>query len=526
MTQVQYRLANNPLPGKTLLLPWIVCSILAISLLVYMTRWGIGTSPDSAAYLGIASNLLAGKGLTVPYGQHADAVTAHFPPLYPIFLALGRIFHEDLIIATRWLHISLFTANLLIAGFLYRRLVSKANWLPGLALLPLAVSGTMLRLHYMAWSEALFLFFGFLSILLTLRGISGRNIWWLAAGGIAAGAATLTRYAGATFVVTIGLGVLIFSIGTFRRRITNALFSVFPSVILLISWFILSGVAGGRQQVRVVSFHLPGMQTIQQAVDTMSGWLLIPGQTPGIIKSLVLVIFFLVLVLLAIIFRSRRLATQSTGASFLAIFVLIYPLFLLLTVTFLDANLPLDARILSPVLVAGVGLVVYSLGLALNAKFTSRLPSTGILVFCALLHSSITVIGKLDLIRDAHDYGIGFTRKQWQESQLISIVGQVSDEILIYTNTAEGIYLNTGKSARPLPRKINPMVGKENSAFPYELTDVYQQVKNGSAVIAYFYSVNSPALLTRDEVHGFINGLSYIDTPDGLYIGNLVFRDG
>ncbi len=503
----------------------MVCSILAISLMLYTTRWGIGTSPDSAAYLGIASNLIAGEGLTVPYGQNAGAVTAHFPPLYALFLALGSNLNEDLILAARWLHASLFAANLLVVGFLFQRMVRRPIWLPGLALLPLAASGTMQRIHYMAWSEALFLVFGFLSLLLTLVGISNRNLWWIIAGGIAAGAASMTRYAGLTFAATIGLGVLVFYYGDLRRRITNAFISVIPSVIMLTGWFVFSGVTGGRQQVRAVSFHLPGIQSLQQAVDTIGGWLLVPGQASGLIKSLVLVIFFLALLLLVIKFRTRSPETQSATASLLALFVLIYGLFLFLSATFFDANLPMDARILSPVLIAGLGLVVYSLGLALNDKYSSRWAAIGILVFCALLYSGINVLGSVELIRDAHQNGIGFTRDQWQKSQLISFVNQASDEVIIYTNTAEGIYLNTGKSARPLPQKINPMLGIENLTLQNELTDVYQQVKTGGAVIAYFNAVNSPALLTREEVRRLTNDLPYIETPDGLFVGNSIFKD-
>src|SRR4030042_2103472 len=67
------------------------------------TRWGIGASPDSVAYLGVAHNLMSGRGLSLPFGDLADTPLTRFPPLYPMLLAgLGQV-AGDPVVAARWL---------------------------------------------------------------------------------------------------------------------------------------------------------------------------------------------------------------------------------------------------------------------------------------------------------------------------------------------------------------------------------------------------------------------------------------
>src|SRR5690606_15935944 len=84
------------------------------------TRWGIGTSVDSVAYLHGASTLAAGTGEPALV-QHA--------PLYSFLLAAGARLGVDPMAGARWLNALTFGINIFLVGFLIRRSVSDAPWL-------------------------------------------------------------------------------------------------------------------------------------------------------------------------------------------------------------------------------------------------------------------------------------------------------------------------------------------------------------------------------------------------------------
>ena len=74
-------LRNSPI---TLLLYGL--AIIGVICLLYVTNWGIGTSPDSAAYIASARNLTTGKGLTIPTASGLDTPMNFRAPLYPLVL--------------------------------------------------------------------------------------------------------------------------------------------------------------------------------------------------------------------------------------------------------------------------------------------------------------------------------------------------------------------------------------------------------------------------------------------------------
>ncbi|OUC07239.1 hypothetical protein RY27_16060, partial [Litorilinea aerophila] len=114
----------------------MVLALAGAGAVLYATAWGLGASPDSAAYIGVARNLLAGRGLGVPFGQTADVPLTHFPPLYSLALALvGGLSGTDPWLSGRWLQAALLALSVLgVGGMAYglARRSGRAALLAGL----------------------------------------------------------------------------------------------------------------------------------------------------------------------------------------------------------------------------------------------------------------------------------------------------------------------------------------------------------------------------------------------------------
>src|SRR5262245_38410829 len=94
---------------------------LAVVLLLFATRPGLGVGPDSTTYLDAARHLRQGEGLVVLEGSHGTRPLSHYPPLYPALLALAGTASADALAGARALHALLFGVNVLLVGLLIRR---------------------------------------------------------------------------------------------------------------------------------------------------------------------------------------------------------------------------------------------------------------------------------------------------------------------------------------------------------------------------------------------------------------------
>ena len=69
-------------------------------LVLFASPWGIGLSPDSVQYIQAARNLRLGFGLSI-WGKQGYQPLTHFPPLYPLILAVAASSRETIL---AWAH--------------------------------------------------------------------------------------------------------------------------------------------------------------------------------------------------------------------------------------------------------------------------------------------------------------------------------------------------------------------------------------------------------------------------------------
>ena len=511
-------------PSPLKWLPLVGWVLLACGLLVFTTRWGIGTSPDSAIYIGTANNLLASRGLTTLLGDSPGKLLVHYPPLYPLVLAAAGLMGNDLLETARWLHVGLFTANLVVAWLLLGKLAPQTIWLPGLALFPLAISNTMLTLHFMAWSEPLFLLFGFAGLYLLSSGLGSNKPSLLILSGFLAGLSALTRYAGFAFVIATVAATVLLTAGDLRRKLAWGVLTGIPGVVLMGSWLVYTRITASDLSIRSLTFHPPGFDHLRQGLNTLAGWLLLPAQAPGWLKALILVAIVAFVAFAMIYFRkgvkSKEMLTSRTAASVLMVFIGSYVGFLLLSLTLVDANTPLDERILSPLLFAGLGILTYTLGLSLPINKPYYPGFVALLVTGALLYTTTSLLRSASAFVENSIYGIGFSHQHWRDSAIIAEVDRLPEKTIIYTNSPEGIYLHTQRSVLDLPRKMDAIRQRANPEYADQIQSLKTQVICGGALVVYFTAVQSTTLPSPAELQAFNAWTDQVDFEDGFILGN------
>lgn len=186
--------------------------VLAIAGAVYISALPahrVGTWTDDGFYISLAHSLAAGKGMRLIHlpGQPASAVV---PPGFPLLLSPVAWLLPDRVPAFQWVSLLFALATL---PLFYRLAASRLPSTLALAALVLfALNPTIVSASTWVMSEAPFVFFLLLSVMVVERLVAARPVasWPLLVGaGLATAALLLMRYFGLPVVGTIVLYVLI-----------------------------------------------------------------------------------------------------------------------------------------------------------------------------------------------------------------------------------------------------------------------------------------------------------------------------
>jgi hypothetical protein len=174
-------------------------------------------------------------------------------------------------------------------------------------------------------------------------------------------------------------------------------------------------------------------------------------------------------------------------------------IFLIFSISFVDANTPLDSRILSPLYVSGIVIVLFLLD-----KFLTLIPKQtllkGIFVSFGLLILSSNIWNGSTLVVDAYRTGIGFNSLAWKNSDILREVEKIPQDVVIYSNAPEAIYFHFNRPAVSLPRKIMSTTRQVNENFNYEMTEMKASIDQGRGIVIYFSALNRPTLLSEVEL--------------------------
>lgn len=511
----------------------LVLALLGFFSVIISTRWGIGASPDSVVYIVGARNLAQGEGFkTISEGGEAKVIT-HHAPLYSVALALIDLGGPDPIQGGRGLNALLFGGNILLVGLLLQELLpgqtAQARLAPiigaGLILFP----AMLVEIHSMAWSESLFIFLTLAGFWALSRSIANDSRALLAGSAVLIALAFLTRYIGAVLVATGVLSIMLFSAQPVRRRLTDGLIFGLISAGPMAIWLLRNALTGDSATSRELLFHPITRQQVGWALTTLGSWVLVPETSPGWLKLLPYLPIGLVGMAVVIAGHRQyqlpsnwpRWATLSGLPSMiriLLVFIPSYLAFLLLSLTFLDANTPLDSRILSPVYVTGVILAVYFLAEGLNGLRRPAVIRYALLGFSFVFLAALAV-RSLSYIQDSFAIGIGFTSRWWRESPTLAALQIYSPETIVYSNAPEALYLYTDLKVRPMPKKYESANQRYNPAYDAELKALKEQMMLERSIIVYFDPMIRSTLPGEQEILEILGLNVLVQTADGVIYG-------
>ena len=463
----------------------IIIAGIAGSLLIWgMMSHGPGVSPDSAIYIGTAQNLLAGRGLTLD-----GAPMNHFPPLYPLMLAIGGWFTHDATRAAQVLAALGFGANIVLVGWSVQLATGRNASAVLAAILLFGVSESGLYLHGMAWSEAPFLFFTLSGLLALATAVSRGTRPLLVLGAALFALAMVTRYAGMMLVVPLTVAALLPGYWSWRERLRNMLAMDAVAVAPLGACMIRNHLVAHGATDRVVAMHLVDADLLTQLVTTLNDYLL-PTDADVWVKGAFVLCAAVMLVWGVITTRrsehrhSMTPSIASTLSLLSLVFIGAYVAFLLVSISFLDATTPLDDRILFPVFgVVVVAMVVIAWRVAHRAR---RRAIWLAFLACAAVSIVVRAPSALSGIGDVRRDGVGYMSDGWKQSDMLAQVRRLPADLVVYSNAQDAIEFLTGRAAEWLPDDELWESARPNPEYAKQRDGMCGQVMNGKAVVAYF----------------------------------------
>jgi hypothetical protein len=271
---------------------------------------------------------------------------------------------------------------------------------------------------------------------------------------------------------------------------------------------------------RQIAFHPIGKAHFQQALATAAAWFAIPEQADGWVKVGALAILGLVILSAILLYgKNKPLGTDKSWmpitpevVKISAISILTYVCFLFVSISLIDANTPLDQRLLSPVFVLLLILIAFSMSPRSEIGAGRWAARSVMLLVCIFLAGPLQ--RTYALCRESRDRGLGFNAIHWSQSLLIREIAS-SRSTRIYSNLPDAVYYLAGKDALKIPAFFSKVTSSLNAHYGQDILKMRTDLDQGGMLV-YFHSNGRAG---SDEMRRLIQDLHlrlFHDYPDGV----------
>jgi 4-amino-4-deoxy-L-arabinose transferase-like glycosyltransferase len=483
-------------------------------LLYTSMRFGPGVSPDSVVYLQTAESLLAGRGFTA-YGEPMT----HFPPFYSIVLAFAGLLPVRLMAVARLIQPAIFVLNAALFMFAVWTASRRSIWPAVAGGGFFLTSAQMLHVHSFVWSEGLFYLLLLSGYLLLAYYLASQRRTLLILAAILTGLAILTRYAGFALLPPMVLMLMIAPSRPLRRKIQDAALLMTVALTPIAAWMIrnlLVDQAAANRELAVHLFEQRHLNRFYQSVTTFF-W---PSNLPDIPSTSFALVFFGGLIVIAVLYLRKNLQydTPPSRAFYLVSlhlsFAVVYLVFLIVSISFVDAAIPMDFRLLLPFFGAIViSLIAMVSDLVSGSKLRYR-------IWAPLALATVIFLGYQ--VQDAARHhqrlsheGLGYQNTDWIASRTVDYLQSIPhDNLIIYSNGRGGIAHRVGFDTFLLPRKFSATSLRPNEQYQNDMDEMCAAVRSG-AMIVYFQRISRDFNPTAAEIE------AHCKLPPAL-----VFNDG
>ena len=430
----------------------IICGVLigTLYIVALVARHGIGVTTDSVHYLAAARNLATTGDLTTYTGQPLVSYAPFLSFLCAIGFAAGvQPEHFAMIINL----VSYIVVIWVIRVWLDEVIGEHKS---AFAVAATVLSPPMLWVVSFVLSEPLF-------IAVTLVAL--RNLWqfvrteetrYLVCSSVWSALAMLTRYIGASLVVSGILFLLVHRYSQLRTRILHAILYGFMSGLPVILWLIRNKSSAGSLFGDRESSNYPMTEILSDSFNTLLGWFLpdrVVGSPIGYVLGGIAILLLLFLMYRAALRWHQMPEAVSAKIAILALFVGSYSLLLVLssaTVKFAH----LDTRYWSPIYAPLILLVTTLFYVTATSNRWFKTIRTTILALSVLWSISGLGVAARFLWLGYPNWWTGMvTNTKFKSSETISYIRREQPDGAIYSNYPEHLYYLTGVVSFWLPRK-------------------------------------------------------------------------
>lgn len=465
---------------KIFILALSLFALLGASCLLYATRFGAGLPSDSIVFTALARRLLQGHGLTlIDFYQTVDPVS-RFPPLYPLLLAASTYFGLDVFEGARALNVGLFFMNIMLVGLIAYRLTDRSIACSLLSTFLFMWSVDVLTYHSLALSEVPFLFFLSLAFLSMLEYLESGGTSWYLLSALASGLSVATRYAGLGWIGAASVALMVLLPKKEKSSQFKAVLFAGVGLLPFAAWSLRNRHFHTEMIGRSLSVHaFWGMDQWQNFKKMLGVYI----ANDSHLQFLFLLMACCVIGALGIrLWRSRH--TLTKGWKLALFFIVGYTAMLLLTATFLQADLFfVNDRLFLPIHVFFIVFAVQSLYRA------GEQCSVGVLFGRTILFGVCVffLLGGFLWINTTKYDGQDYASRVFKESPLIRKIQQLPPQIdKVYTNLPWPIELYTDKRCSLLPLKVNNSDLKPNGHLESDLRQMLDVMSDGETALVFF----------------------------------------
>ena len=432
-----------------------------------------GCPLNSVRYIQAAHNFTSGAGLST-WDEAGFQPLTHFPPLYPLILAIAA---SSLQLAAAWAHslqALLFAANIASLGLIAWYYSPGKRWLGIIAAITACLALPLLEIHAWAWSEPLFLLLATWALFALYRHLEKpENLWLLCAAGLAA-LACLARYLGFAVVLAGVLAILLLSRKPLKSRLVDLLVFSAISLLPVSIWLVSGALLGSASAERMLAYHPLSLAQIKTIILVMTTWLAPLSLSNRARLWLAILLAVSSLSVAILLYKRRGLAPRWRQLAFLSIITGSYLLALAVSLSVFDASTPLDNRILSPLFAAFLLLVICLLGAALEHN---RLPGRVVLIVCFIWMAATYSIQAAHFLKGWRQQGLGYSSPRWIYSETLTGLRGLASQGPIYSNFPDAITFFTGHAAYSLPLEFNPFTLTVNPQLAAEIQRMGDTIK-------------------------------------------------
>ena len=515
-------LRNNKL-GRNIALVFFGMIFLFLMLFLGSPR-GLATSPDSIAYIKGAYGYL--------YGQGYAFVSNEWPPLFPTWLMIfGHLNQDDVMLGARVFHSILLSLTFLLTYLLLRRTLNYSALISCTLAGLFCIQTPIIQTYFYAWSEPTLLTLLLANIFVLQLLTRYRDSFCLHIElvlVVLASAAFLTRFSGIC-IVTLNAVMLFVHLRPLRlplRIFRSALQIVLP-ILIFLPWLSHYGVSNGSATQRAISFHPITLQSVEYGLSTIGKWF-VPNpflaEQPDLQYAFFLVGCIVVATVILFLFRflSDRTLWAQDGTHNLSIsgnlrltlvfFLVIYFVFLVAALSFIDNKVILDNRILTPAYIC-----VYLLVIELISHVKKRIALFGSISILVLVLVSAYPGLKSWLLINYYN-GVELSDKNFQSKAVFQFAKTCSKETIVYADNPWHFDLIFKSKVMWLPRRILFNTGRTNEQYEAEVQSLH--LKAGLIIVE---DRDSEIVLKIGPSAAFNK---IYDAPDGLIWENVQIRAG